>query len=94
MSLFVFFVLAALAVGSAAGLLETTRHLGHSLGVSLSSGVLGSLVAGVAGGAATDQAGAYRHGFELASLAMAVLSCLAVTAIVWSERRPARPAAA
>jgi MFS family permease len=71
--------------GSAAGMLETTRHLGHSLGVSLSSGVLESLVVGVA---AADLAGAYQYGFEQASLAMAVLSCLAVLAIFWSERRP------
>ena len=73
--------------GSAAGLLETTRHLGHSLGVSLSSGVLESLVVGVA---VADLAGAYQHGFEQASLAMAVLACLAVLAIFWSERRRAR----
>ena len=73
--------------GSAAGLLETTRHLGHSLGVSLSSGVLESLVVGVA---ASNLAGAYQSGFEQSSLTMALLSCLAVAAIFWSERRPAR----
>jgi len=73
--------------GSAAGLLETTRHLGHSLGVSLSSGVLESLVVGVA---VADLAGAYRDGFEQASLAMAALAGLAVAVIFWSERRPAR----
>ena len=61
--------------GSAAGLLETTRHLGHSLGVSLSSGVLESLVVGVA---VSELAGAYQAGFEQASLAMAALACLAV----------------
>jgi MFS family permease len=70
--------------GSAAGMLETTRHLGHSLGVSLSSGVLESLVAGVA---MTDLAGAYLRGFEQASLAMAVLAGLAALSIFWSERR-------
>jgi hypothetical protein len=76
--------------GSAAGLLETTRHLGHSLGVSLSSGVLESLVAGVA---VAELAGAYQHGFGQASLAMAALAGLAVLAIVWSARRPARATA-
>ena len=76
--------------GSAAGLLETTRHLGHSLGVSLSSGVLESLVAGVA---VSELAGAYQAGFEQASLAMAALAGLAVLAIFWSERRPARATA-
>jgi MFS family permease len=76
--------------GSAAGLLETTRHLGHSLGVSMSSGVLEALVASVA---AADLAVAYQRGFEQASLVMAALACLAVAAIVWSERRPARATA-
>jgi MFS family permease len=76
--------------GSAAGLLETTRHLGHSLGVSMSSGVLGALVVSVA---AADLAGAYQRGFEQASLVMAALACLAVAAIVWSERRHARATA-
>jgi MFS family permease len=70
--------------GSAAGMLETTRHLGHSLGVSLSSGVLESLVGGVV---VVDLAGAYLRGFEQASLAMAALAGLAVLAIIWSERR-------
>jgi MFS family permease len=73
--------------GSAAGLLETTRHLGHSLGVSMSSGVLEALVVGVA---TADLAWAYQRGFEQASLAMAGLAGLAVIAIFWSERRPAR----
>jgi MFS family permease len=70
--------------GSAAGMLETTRHLGHSLGVSLSSGVLESLVAGVV---ASDLAGAYLRGFEQASLSMAALAGVAVVAIFWSDRR-------
>jgi hypothetical protein len=77
--------------GSAAGMLETTRHLGHSLGVSLSSGVLESLVAGVA---ATELAGAYLRGFEQASLVMAALAGLAVLAIVLAERRPHVPVTA
>jgi hypothetical protein len=55
--------------------------------VSLSSGVLESLVVGVA---ASNLAGAYQAGFEQSSLTMALLSCLAVAAIFWSERRPAR----
>lgn len=70
--------------GSAAGLLETTRHLGHSLGVSLSSGVLESLVVGTT---AASLVGAYQTGFEQSSLAMAALACLAVAAVFWSERR-------
>jgi MFS family permease len=73
--------------GSAAGLLETTRHLGHSLGVSVSSGVLEALVIGAA---TADLARAYQRGFEQASLAMAALACLAVVAIVWSESRVRR----
>jgi MFS family permease len=73
--------------GSAAGMLETTRHLGHTVGVSLSSGVLESLVVGVA---AADLAGAYLHGFEQVSLVMAALAGLGVLAIFWSQRRPAR----
>ena len=75
--------------GSAAGMLETTRHLGHSLGVSLSGGVLESLVVGAA---VADLAGADQEGFEQSSLAMAALAGLAVAAIFWSERRPARAA--
>ncbi len=70
--------------GAAAGLLETTRHLGHTLGVSLSSGVLGSLVVGVS---ATDLASAYLRGFEHTSLAMAALAGLGVLAIFQSQRR-------
>jgi predicted MFS family arabinose efflux permease len=70
--------------GSAAGLLETTRHLGHSLGVSLSGGVLESLVAGAA---AAELSSAYQRGFEQSSLAMGVLAGLAVVAIFASERR-------
>jgi DHA2 family multidrug resistance protein-like MFS transporter len=84
-------VIGAAAVGergSAAGMLETTRHLGHSLGVSLSSGMLESLVAGAA---AANLADAYLRGFEQASLAMAALAGLGVLAIVWSQRRPAAP---
>ena len=65
-------------------MLETTRHLGHSLGVSLSNGVLESLVAGVVMG---DVSAAYVRGFEQASLAMAVLAGLAVLGICWSQRR-------
>jgi predicted MFS family arabinose efflux permease len=81
--------------GSAAGLLETTRHLGHSLGVSLSSGVLESLVVSVAASDPSLRSGqalarAYQHGFEQSSLAMAALACVAVAAIFWSERRPVR----
>jgi hypothetical protein len=75
--------------GSAAGMLETTRHLGHSLGVSLSNGVLESLVVGAV---AADLAGAYLRGFERSSLAMATLAGLAVLAIFWSQRRPAHGA--
>jgi predicted MFS family arabinose efflux permease len=81
--------------GSAAGMLETTRHLGHSLGVSLSSGVLESLVVSVAASDPSLRSGqalarAYQHGFEQSSLAMAALACVAVAAIFWSERRPVR----
>lgn len=70
--------------GSAGGTLETTRHLEHSLGVSLPSGVLESLVAGVV---VADLAGAYLRCFEQASLVMAVLAGLAALAILRSERR-------
>jgi MFS family permease len=70
--------------GAVAGMLETTRHLGHTLGVSLSSGVLGSLVVGVS---ATDLSSAYLRGFERTSLAMAAVAVLGVLAIFQAQRR-------
>jgi DHA2 family multidrug resistance protein-like MFS transporter len=59
--------------GFASGLVETTRQLGHSIGVSVSSGVLQTTLA-----AATIPALGYRDGFSEAASTMGVVSTVGV----------------
>jgi MFS transporter, DHA2 family, methylenomycin A resistance protein len=64
--------------GLASGLVETTRQLGHALGVSISSAVLqASLAAAVA-----PDVG-YRTGFVEAASAMAMVSAIGVAVVVY-----------
>jgi DHA2 family multidrug resistance protein-like MFS transporter len=64
--------------GFASGLVETTRQLGHSLGVSVSSGVLQTSLAA----AAIPQLG-YRDGFSEAASAMAFLAAAGILVVLW-----------
>ncbi len=59
--------------GFAAGMVETTRQLGHSVGVSLSSSIMAGALAGVAGPALTW---AYADGFQRSALAMGIITGL------------------
>jgi hypothetical protein len=64
--------------GFASGLVETTRQLGHSLGVSISSGVLQASLAA----AALPQLG-YRAGFSEAASAMAMVAAVGVVIVLY-----------
>jgi len=64
--------------GFASGLVETTRQLGHSLGVSVSSGVLQASLA-----AAAIPALGYRDGFSEAATVMGVVSAIGVGIVAW-----------
>jgi DHA2 family multidrug resistance protein-like MFS transporter len=68
--------------GFASGMVETTRQLGHSLGVSVSSGVLQATLAA----AAIPQIG-YREGFSEAASAMALLAALGVLVVLYPVLR-------
>jgi MFS family permease len=76
--------------GFAAGLIETTRQLGHSTGVSLSS----SFVAGALAQTTGPSAASYVLGFEQATLAMGLVAAAGVGALLWTSVRShtARPA--
>jgi|SRR5579859_1707820 len=63
--------------GFASGMVETTRQLGHSLGVSISSSVLQATLAA----AAIPELG-YRDGFSEAASAMALVATLGVLIVV------------
>jgi predicted MFS family arabinose efflux permease len=63
--------------GFASGLVETTRQLGHSLGVSISSGVLQTTLA-----AAALPALGYRDGFSEAASSMALVAGIGVLAVL------------
>jgi len=63
--------------GFASGMVETTRQLGHSLGVSVSSGVLQTTLA-----AATIPQIGYRDGFSEAASAMGMVAALGVMIVV------------
>ncbi len=70
--------------GFASGMVETTRQLGHSLGVSISSAVLqGSLA-----GAAVPALG-YRDGFSEATTVMGMVSALGVLVVLYPTIRSA-----
>jgi DHA2 family multidrug resistance protein-like MFS transporter len=64
--------------GFASGMVETTRQLGHSLGVSISSGVLQSTLAA----AAIPELG-YRDGFSEAASAMAMVCAIGVLVVLY-----------
>ena len=64
--------------GFASGMVETTRQLGHSLGVSVSSGVLQSTLAA----AAIPELG-YRDGFSDAASAMALVCGIGVVVVLY-----------
>ncbi len=57
--------------GLASGLLETTRQLGHSIGVAIAGAVMGAAVADALSGGGT--ASGFLVGFQQVSLAMAVV---------------------
>jgi DHA2 family multidrug resistance protein-like MFS transporter len=71
------------ARGFASGLVETTRQLGHSLGVSISSGVLQATLA-----AATIPQLGYREGFSEAASAMALLAAVGVLVVLYPVLSP------
>ncbi len=65
--------------GFASGMVETTRQLGHSIGVSLSSSIMAGSLAGLA---AADLPLAYADGFQRAALAMGIMAGLGLLAII------------
>jgi MFS family permease len=70
--------------GLASGLVETTRQLGHSLGVSISSGVLQTSLA-----AAAIPALGYRDGFSEAATVMGMVSAVGVLVVLYPSIRSA-----
>ncbi|MCA1647953.1 MAG: hypothetical protein LC797_21635 [Chloroflexi bacterium] len=64
--------------GFASGMVETTRQLGHSLGVSISSGVLQATLAA----AAIPELG-YRDGFSEAASAMGMVAGLGFLVVLY-----------
>lgn len=69
--------------GFASGLVETTRQLGHSLGVSISSGVLQTTLAA----AAIPELG-YRDGFSEAASTMALVAGIGLVVVLYPVLRP------
>jgi len=70
--------------GFASGMVETTRQLGHSLGVSISSGVLQTSLA-----AASLPALGYRDGFSEAATVMGLVSAMGVLVVLYPTMRSA-----
>ncbi len=70
--------------GFASGMVETTRQLGHSLGVSISSGVLQTSLA-----AAAVPALGYREGFSEAATVMGLVSAVGVLVVLYPIIRSA-----
>ena len=66
--------------GFAAGLIETTRQLGHSLGISLASAILATSLLT----ASSPQLG-YQLGFTAATTIMAALAALGVVVVMCSS---------
>jgi len=64
--------------GFASGLVETTRQLGHSLGVTVSSGILQTSLA-----AATISELGYRDGFSEAASAMAIAAAAGILIVLY-----------
>jgi DHA2 family multidrug resistance protein-like MFS transporter len=73
--------------GFASGMVETTRQLGHSLGVSISSGVLQASLA-----AAAIPALGYRDGFSEAATAMGIVAAVGVLVVLYPSIRSAMSA--
>jgi MFS family permease len=74
--------------GVASGLLETTRHFGHALGVTIPTAILAFWTAGASAGAELP---ALKEGFFVACLAMAGLAAAgAALALVPAGRSPVR----
>src|SRR5206468_12469911 len=71
--------------GFASGLVETTRQLGHSLGVSLSSGVLQTSLA-----AASVPSLGYLDGFAEAATVMGFVAALGVVVVLYPMLRGLR----
>jgi MFS transporter, DHA2 family, methylenomycin A resistance protein len=71
--------------GFASGLVETTRQLGHSVGVSISSGVLQTSLAA----AALPELG-YREGFSEAASTMGLVSAIGVLIVLYPVLRTLR----
>ena len=72
--------------GFASGMVESTRQLGHSLGVSISSSVLQAALAA----AAVPSLG-YRDGFSQAALTMGLVSTVGVLVVLYPSLRGRRP---
>jgi MFS transporter, DHA2 family, methylenomycin A resistance protein len=70
--------------GFASGMVETTKQLGHSLGVSISSGVLQATLA-----AAVVPALGYREGFSEAATVMGIVSAIGVLVVLYPSIRSA-----
>jgi MFS family permease len=70
--------------GFASGMVETTRQLGHSLGVSISSGVLQASLA-----AAAVPALGYRAGFAEAATVMGLVAAVGVLVVLYPSIRSA-----
>src|SRR5207248_1127396 len=68
--------------GFASGMVETTRQFGHSLGVSISSGVLQTTLAA----AAIPELG-YRDGFSDAASAMGLVSAIGILVVLYPVLR-------
>ena len=69
--------------GFASGLVETTRQLGHAVGVSLSS----SFMASALGEVAVPSAGQYVDGFQQAVFAMGLVAATGVAVLLWPRLR-------
>jgi MFS family permease len=65
--------------GLASGMVETTRQLGHSIGVSMSSSIMAEALLGVP---AIALPAAYAAGFQQAALAMGIVAALGVVATI------------
>ena len=75
--------------GFASGMVETTRQLGHSVGVTLSSSIMAGALAGVAPAALTT---AYASGFQQATLLMGTCTAIGLLAMLAPHLLANRPA--
>ncbi len=75
--------------GFASGMVETTRQLGHSVGVTLSSSIMAGALAGAAPAAVTT---AYASGFQQATLLMGALTTIGLLAMLAPHLFAGRPA--